>query len=242
MNGRVLENLRSFVRSNIFDSVGVEAEVERYRNFWKPSQVTTLLLAESRVHTSAHDFDHSWRYKELGGRFVRFVYCLAYGENNVFEKHHCPNNNDQGTRPFWEILYSCLHRVSSNYDFESLRKSKTDWNDRVEGKITLLENLPERGIWLADASPLAINMLKSDTKIDIMQEAWKSYTRNLIERLAAHRLKRIGIIGKTVDRAIGTDVNQLGLRVKVFGQPRYKTEEERWKSFSDYYEFCRGRL
>lgn len=241
MPNRNLRDLHSSVRDSVLDSIQVVKEVERYRNYWKPDRITTLLLAESHVHTSDDDFDHMWRYKNLDGHFVRFVYCLGYGENDLFRKgafRKSPNNNDQGTRPFWEIFYSCLHKVKSNDDFEQLRKAKTAWNSRVEAKIELLKNLRKQGIWLADASPIAIDMLKIEAKIEIMQKAWNSYTGKLVEQLADNSVKRICIIGKTVDKAIGNNVRRLGLRVELIEQPNFHTAEERWESFAEYYRLC----
>ena len=213
-------------------------EVERYRNYWKPAEVTTLLLAESHVHTSPDDFSRFWKYEGLRGHFVRFVYCLGYGEDNLFRD---PPKKNAGTRPFWEILYCCLHPARGNRDFGDLLKSGTrGWDQRVRNKVMLLESLKEKGVWLLDASPVAINTFDSKTKIALIKEAWKIRTGSLVRRLADEGLQRVGIVGRTVNRAIGLDLAQLGFQPEIFDQPGYHmTAEHRWEQFARYYELCR---
>src|SRR5438132_8158422 len=92
------------------DSYKVVEEVERYRQFWRPNRVRVVLLAESHVRTSEEDFNYHWSYGKSPlhqGNFVRFVYCLAYGERDVA----CIPSN-KGTWQFWLLLSSCLNRPS----------------------------------------------------------------------------------------------------------------------------------
>src|SRR6266516_3342231 len=120
------------------DSYEVVEQVETYRNLWKPASVNVVLLAESHVHTNQDDF-LEWSYGEnpsYGGRLVRFVYCLGYGENLV------KISSNPGTSQFWKILYSCLHRTSKKHDFGPILKSLTrDKDRRIANKILLLQQL-----------------------------------------------------------------------------------------------------
>jgi hypothetical protein len=109
-----------------------------------------------------------------------------------------------------------MFQAKSNRDFRPLHKSKTD------------------------ASPVAINVLKSEAKIEIMRKAWELRTRKLVERLGNHGLKRIGIIGKNVYRVVSKDVKRLDLPVEIFDQPNFNTRERRWELLSRYYQFCHG--
>src|SRR5947208_15221372 len=102
------------------DPLEVVEAVEGYRNFWKPERVAVVLLAESHVHTSHEDFAHKWSFVKdaaYEGNFVRFVYCLAYGERKLADM---PSN--RGTWKFWRILYSCLNPVTKNKDFDPILK------------------------------------------------------------------------------------------------------------------------
>ncbi len=62
-------------------------------------------------------------------------------------------------------------------------------------------------------------MLGDKKKIEMMKEAWELYTGGLLTKLANKDLKRVGIVGKTVEKAVGREVKALGLPYKVFNQP-----------------------
>ena len=127
------------------DSYEVMKEVERYRQFWRPDKVIVVLLAESHVRTSQKEFNHHWSYVSdpvHQGNFVRFVYCLANGENTLVSS---PVSRNSGTSQFWKILYSCLHKVSTKEDFGPLLRS-TSTEKRIRKKIELLHGLRQAGI------------------------------------------------------------------------------------------------
>jgi len=65
-------------------------KVEEYKQYWKPNNVKTFLLAESHVFTSEEDFsvkivDNFIIESAQPRSFVRYVYCLGYGENSILE-------------------------------------------------------------------------------------------------------------------------------------------------------------
>src|SRR5260370_25077907 len=90
------------------ESSRVAVEVERHQWAWRPSKVRFLLVAESHVFTDDDDLRVRIRREVLPRRlrhrpdtFVRLVYCLGYGENNLLNKR--PESNP-GTRQYWNIF------------------------------------------------------------------------------------------------------------------------------------------
>jgi len=88
------EKLSTIVVSDIecFDVVN---KVDAYRKMYKPKKTKVVLLAESHVFTKDSDMVE---LKFPNGidcsqdKYVRFVYCLGYGENRVLSKDVHPNN------------------------------------------------------------------------------------------------------------------------------------------------------
>src|SRR6266487_7163851 len=105
------------------DSYDTVEEVERHRRFWRPDKVRVVLLAESHVRTDEEDFNHRWSYGSgpvYQGKFVRFVYCLAYGERKLVQ---IPSN--RGTWQFWLLLSSCLNSPTDRSTFSSVLRKTT---------------------------------------------------------------------------------------------------------------------
>ena len=87
---RTYRLITQYVPQVEIDSLDVVKKVEHYRRFWKPDYTKVVLLAESHVYTNNEDFeiktDRSFLQKlpaVYPSRFVRFVYCLGYGENEI---------------------------------------------------------------------------------------------------------------------------------------------------------------
>ncbi len=152
------------------DSYNVVEEVERYRRFWKPNKVRVVLLAESHVRTDEEDFDHLWSYGSgptYQGRFVRFVYCLAYGERSLV-----PIPSNRGTWQFWLLLSSCLNNPTKGPTFSSiLRKTTPEFDERMKNKIRLLEDLKRCGVWLVDVSIVGVNEQKDPLRRRIIEHS-----------------------------------------------------------------------
>ncbi len=118
--------------------------VEEHRWFWRPKQIKFVLLAESHVYTDADDLKCKIVYDKLDPslqksprQFVRLVYCLGYGNDQILDR--VPEQNNSGTKEYWELLGRCAGTWNrSDYSMPS--------------KIRTLEILKEKGIWLADAS------------------------------------------------------------------------------------------
>lgn len=82
------------------DSFEVVRQVEEYRQFWRPDEINIVLLAESHVFTDKQDYESSCDSSILHEitanyplRFVRFVYCLGYGEDELLTKWRTDRKN-----------------------------------------------------------------------------------------------------------------------------------------------------
>jgi hypothetical protein len=218
------------------DTLEVVRAVEGYREFWKPDKVRVVLLAESHVHTSNNDFERLWSYEGppvLEGRFVRFVYCLAYGERLLAS---LPRN--RGTWQFWKIFYSCLNRVSGNSDFAPILRGWTpNFENRMRNKIRLLGDLKREGVWLIDASIIAINGLDQSLKDKVTRICWKGHVGPMLETLDP-RPERVLVIGSGVARTLNVEISELGFASKVIPQPQARDKSGYLRHFQTCFDFC----
>jgi hypothetical protein len=76
------------------ESVEIAIEVEKHREHWKPKQPKLILVAESHVSTTKPEMEFQLDETKIRpfikseatlppNHFVRFVYCLAYGESEL---------------------------------------------------------------------------------------------------------------------------------------------------------------
>jgi hypothetical protein len=54
-------------------------------------------------------------------RYVRFVYCLGYGENDLLD---IDLENNTGTPQYWKIFSSCVAKNDKDLEFERVLKGK----------------------------------------------------------------------------------------------------------------------
>lgn len=150
--------LRFVLGENIepYESVAL---VEKYRQCWKPDRVRILLLAESHVFTT--DADRKIKIPkipDLDGypqEYAKFVYCLGYGEKDLTRNPSHPKRD--GAPDYWKMFYSCDNNIKGNSDFDPILKTKTKtYKYRIQNKIKLLKNLKKNGVWLVDASIVAL--------------------------------------------------------------------------------------
>jgi hypothetical protein len=111
---------------------------EFHRQFWKPTELRLVLLAESHVYTDEVDLACKITTDALPpdiqpspSQFVRLIYCLGYGESGLV-KGTLKQSND-GTPQYWKIFGECAG-TSSNSDGSLI------W------KISTLRALKARGI------------------------------------------------------------------------------------------------
>ena len=139
------------------DSLEVVKQVEEYRQYWRPEKVNVVLLAESHVYTKDEDSQaklNDFILRSLLPKyplgFVRFVYCLGYGENGLLNRRIKKN---AGTWQYWEILSACVAENEANLGFNKVLKTETrSFIARIHNKIDVLQKLKKKGVWLLDAS------------------------------------------------------------------------------------------
>jgi len=152
-----LEKAYSEIKESIgnrleFESFKVVKSVDEHRNFWKPEKIKVLLLAESHVFTKDSEHDNTMQYygfselRECPTRYVKLVYCLGYGEKDIVNV-----STNRGTPQFWKIFVSCINQ---NYDSEGkkiLLSQTPEFLKRIHNKISVLEQLKKKGVWLVEA-------------------------------------------------------------------------------------------
>jgi hypothetical protein len=216
--------------------------VETYRRYLKPETVRVVLLAESHVFTS--DEDRRIAIPPIDGlpgypmQYARFVYCLGNGERDLTNDPHHPRRD--GTPQFWKVLYACDNRVENLEDFRPVQRG-TFFPQRLQNKIHLLKNLRAKGIWLVDASIVAVYgtgvNVSTRSRTEVLQESWESYTKQVV---ASANPERVICVGKGVAGVVENDLRTLfSGRYEVFPQPNARlSSQEHLAIFRRYYDIC----
>lgn len=214
--------------------------VETYRRFMKPEKVRVVLLAESHVFTTSNDrkivIPPIAQLPGYPTEYARFVYCLGYGERKLTNSDLHPGRD--GTPQFWKILFSCRNRISSTADFAPIL-AKTAYCHRLKNKIKLLKELKDGGIWLVDASIVALynNGNKNKKMFHALQESWQSYTRDVV---ISSKPEHVICIGKGVASVIESDLRKYFQgRYTVIPQPNaHLSSEDHLSNFVTYSNLC----
>lgn len=205
---------------------------EAHRQAWRPERPRVVLLAESHVYTSLEDLQAS-------GSFARIVYCLGYGEPTL-----APTvRHNAGTPQFWKVLYSCLSPVESNADFAPILKSRTRSSDeRLSNKRFVLKALRARGIWLLDASIVALyrpGFPKPSPAVlrAALAASWHLHVEDTLRQASPAYLI---VIGHGVAAALGARLHSLvGDRIAVLPQPQARLPaDEHRRAFRQYFRIC----
>jgi hypothetical protein len=235
------EQIRQILGNDIepYESVAL---VERYRQYWRPTTIRVILLAESHVFTS--DVDRQIKIPqlpELAGyptQYAKFVYCLGYGERQLTGDNSHPKRD--GTPHFWKIFYSCDNFITDKNVFHPIL-SRTPFEQRLTNKIDLLRSLKKKGIWLVDSSIIALyNYGKKPSNnviSEVIKKSWECYTRAVIKE--AHP-EHIICIGKAVWNVLKDDIKEVvGDRCTHLKQPNARLRsEEHIANFRQYSEIC----
>ncbi len=166
--------------------------VEHWRTLWRPESIRILLVAESHVAERPGDADVSVQHDAWSGNYCRLIYCLGYGENAICS--HGPIEN-RGTSQYWEIF----RRAAGVEESAPRGPSRLGW------KVRILERMRENGIWLVDASIVAIAAPGGIRRFEgalgnwVVRESWDRFVWPSVQD---ERAEQVWVIGKGVGRAL----------------------------------------
>jgi hypothetical protein len=216
--------------------------VETYRRYLKPETVRVVLLAESHVFTSDEDrrvaippIDDLPRYPR---QYARFVYCLGNGERYLTNDPHHPRRD--GTPQYWKVLYACDNRIEKLEDFRPIQRG-TSFPQRLQNKIHLLKSLKAKGIWLVDASIVAVYgsgvNISGRMMTEVLRESWESYTKQVV---TSANPEHVICVGKGVAMVVVNDLQALFPgRYAVIPQPNARlSSKKHMENFQRYYGIC----
>ncbi len=239
---RTYSEIKESIKSRLeFESFKVVKSVDDHRNFWKPYKIKVLLLAESHVFTRDSENNKPMRYygfpelRECPTGYVKLVYCLGYGEKDIV---NVPTN--RGTPQFWKIFVSCLNQNFGSEGKKILLSQTPEFLQRIRNKISVLEQLKEKGVWLVDASIVALYNDTRKPDPDMMERiikiSWKSYVSKLIQDANP---EKIIVIGKGVHKILERELRQTNIPIHVQSQPQgIRTKAGITEAFEKYYELC----
>ena len=214
--------------------------VETYRQYFKPEKVRVVLLAESHVFTLEDDRQIVIPpIIDLPGyptEYARFVYCLGYGEKHLTKNQNHPKHD--GTPQYWKLFFSCSNHVSALLDFAPIL-GQTLPQQRLANKIALLKDLKSKGIWLVDASIVALykDGKKIPNMLPALEESWQSYTREVVVSACP---EHVICIGKGVAGIVEKDLKKdFDNKYTVIPQPNaFLSSEEHMANYKIYSSIC----
>lgn len=212
--------------------------VDEHRNFWKPDKVKVVLLAESHVFLEQScrinkTQLHSSIQNTIPPNYAGVIYCLAYGEPDLLTHDSCKR---VGTPQFWKIFYAAINQVKSDEDFSPILKRGTkEFEKRIANKIEVLEKMKQKGVWLLDASILALypkSIFSNKERMEILLICWRSHVQHIIAR---ENPKKIIVIGMDVARILENQLEMLGIPFQKIKQPQgYRGPGSTQERFGDY--------
>lgn len=244
---RAYELIRQNIPRNArIDSLEVVKQVVQYRQFWQPEKTNVVLLAESHVYTDEKDYeiecDRFVLHRIIPNypvRFVRFVYCLGYGENKLLTRRRTDRKNP-GTHQFWKIFSSCVADSENDLGFHRVLKTRTrSFIRRLHNKVGVLRKMRDKGIWLLDASIVGLygSGKKNRTIIErIIEICWKNHIEDVIlESSPRHAI----VIGKGVGDVLHSKLRKLHIPFTVIPQPQARgTSQWQLENYKEYQRIC----
>jgi hypothetical protein len=227
------------------EPVQVLRRVEEHRRYWRPDRVKVVLLAESHVYTNSDELGRKIALPasappDLPRGFVRFVYCLGYGENRLLSRPIVTPPNT-GTPQLWKIFRSCVSPPGQDADVAGLQSSAAV-AARVANKLGVLQQLRERGVWLLDASIAALSSPNRPEPAPLLietclQVSWDHHVGRVVEAAAP---THIICIGRGVAKALGDRLTGLGSSLTVLPQPTARlSSAEQAESLRTYHRVVR---
>ncbi len=184
---------------------GAALAAEAWRQAWRPPRLRLLLLAESHMATAAEELAMpmlpapGWPHP---AGFSRHLYCPAYGEPSLVPGLAAARN--AGTGQYWRLL--ALAEGSP----PPTRAAFPQATGRLAAKLALLRRLRDRGIWLTDASVVAVagpggQRLPPAAHAAALRESWRCFHGPLLPPL---RPAHVLVIGLAVARVLGPRLDE----------------------------------
>ncbi len=226
------------------DCLEVVRQVEAYRQSWKPKKTSVILLAESHVYTERQELDVKCSAQVVNRfisnyplHYVRFVYCLGYGENHLL---NAPIKNNGGTPQYWKIFSSCVAENESDLGFRRVLKTgTTSLVLRLRNKVDVLRKMKKRGIWLLDASIVSLygSGKKNETVTErIIETCWQKHIANMILESSP---KHVIVIGEGVGNILNSKLQKLKIPFTVIPQPQARgTSEWQLENYKTHQRIC----
>jgi hypothetical protein len=134
------------------------------------------MLAESHVWTSeAETKSRVLQPDGIETGFARFVYCLGYGERSLVVPSVSPNH---GTWQYWRLF----HDAARGPDAPLTEIRQRNPGTRALAKLQLLRELKLAGVWLVDASVIALypRVVGGNDYISVLQACWETHVADVI--------------------------------------------------------------
>jgi hypothetical protein len=134
----------------------------------------------------------------LPQRYCRLVYCLGYGEDNMCEPAPVKNS---GTWQYWDMF----GQIGRGMGCTQPRKSISDAATRMAWKLDTLHALQAMGVWLVDASIIALyapggQRLFTGRRYErTIHDSWSRFVWPVV---AHEPLEQIWVIGRGVWHAL----------------------------------------
>lgn len=220
--------------------VAVERAQALY-GYWRPKEVRVILLAESAVYTPETDLSRTVHLPAdlsasgMPAGFVRLVYCLGYGEDELLGEGVGKNG---GTPQFWKVLQSCVHPSGTKQDFAPILKGRTrSLHRRISNKVALLHTLKERGVWLVDASIVALYPKPSPSLV--RQAVEVSWDRHIEPVLTDAAPRAILCVGLGVRDTLWSRLARIGIPWSAVPQPNaHLPAKAHMRIFETYYRLA----
>lgn len=200
------------------------SSVAEWRDFWRPSAIKILLVAESHVGEVSGDTNvrvsipHS-KLADLPRSYCRLVYCLGYGEDGLCTPEPARNT---GTWQFWDIFGAIIGGLKQTQP----RKAMSSLEERLQWKMDVLSQLRAKGVWLVDASVAGIYLpggARSVVGHQYERMLRDSYERYVWPSVKDDPIEQIWVIGSGVRRAL--DGHSSMVKARTIVQPQGDRQE-----------------